>query len=285
MEYDWYKGEIFSHYGTIKRARGSYLYTAKGIRLVDMYQEGGRAILGWSNSSGKAMLMLKNTIDRGLTGSFVSDHMHRAKKAVFEITGVNPENHHIGFFASKEKTLRAIAHYSNSQIADADTEHLPLEQCLQNQNIPIWRAWGNETTLPGGILFVIPPFAWAKNIYICIFNTDKNKIITPSDDFAPCFFAALSRAFYDFQKRKNTRSESDWQIFDNVLSEYFTRTGPYLQFNDTAGNYKDFVIHCIEHGILLSPEKIIPSIVPFDVTGGDLKKLQRNPFRGHMDTV
>ena len=43
--------EINSRYGNIKRARNCFLYTARGVRLTDMYQEGGRAILGWGGGS------------------------------------------------------------------------------------------------------------------------------------------------------------------------------------------------------------------------------------------
>ncbi len=39
--------KIKNRYGTVKRARGSFLYTEKRIRLTDLFLEGGRAILGW----------------------------------------------------------------------------------------------------------------------------------------------------------------------------------------------------------------------------------------------
>ena len=59
-EIDFLAEEIFLRYGNVKRARGPFLYTEKGKRLTDLYQENGRAILGWGGSS--AFTMLKNAI-------------------------------------------------------------------------------------------------------------------------------------------------------------------------------------------------------------------------------
>ena len=60
--------ELFKRYGSVKRARGTFLYTKKGVRITDLYQEAGRAILGWEG--GSAFTLMKNVISRGQTGSF-----------------------------------------------------------------------------------------------------------------------------------------------------------------------------------------------------------------------
>ena len=88
MEYlqtkiDYLSQQIYSRYGEIKRARGPFLYTAKGVRLTDLFQEGGRAILGWGGNS--AFTMLKNVLSRGITGSFSTDFSARLEKAVCEL--------------------------------------------------------------------------------------------------------------------------------------------------------------------------------------------------------
>ena len=46
MKLERYYSEIKKRYGIITRARGSFLYTQKNVRLTDLFQEGGRAILG-----------------------------------------------------------------------------------------------------------------------------------------------------------------------------------------------------------------------------------------------
>ena len=52
--------ELYNRYGAVTRARGCFLYTKKGVRLTDLYQEGGRAILGWEG--GNAFTHLKKYI-------------------------------------------------------------------------------------------------------------------------------------------------------------------------------------------------------------------------------
>ena len=86
----WYCQEIDTRYGAVKRARGCHLYTSKGRRLTDMYQESGRAILGWGAS--RAMTEFKNIVNRGITGSFPTDYSARLEKAVKKLL---PEYTHI----------------------------------------------------------------------------------------------------------------------------------------------------------------------------------------------
>ena len=77
---DFLAKEIFSRYGTVQRARGCFLYTKKGVRLTDLYQEGGRAILGWG--SGSSSTVFKNTLNRHITGFFNTEFEAQTKKAV-----------------------------------------------------------------------------------------------------------------------------------------------------------------------------------------------------------
>ena len=72
--------ELYNRYGPVTRARNCFLYTKKGVRITDLYQENGRAILGWQGNS--AFTMLKNVLSRGLTGGFICEENDRLQKAV-----------------------------------------------------------------------------------------------------------------------------------------------------------------------------------------------------------
>ncbi|MBQ3824611.1 MAG: hypothetical protein II811_00585, partial [Spirochaetaceae bacterium] len=80
MNKDILADEIFSRYGAITRARGCFLYTKKTVRLTDMFREGGAAILGWGG--GSAFTMLKNTLNRGITGTFRTEFQGQLIRAV-----------------------------------------------------------------------------------------------------------------------------------------------------------------------------------------------------------
>ena len=77
--------ELFNRYGAVTRARGPFIYTKKGVRVTDLYQEAGRAILGWEG--GSAFTLFKNVLTRGQTGSFICEEapVSRLEKAVSEL--------------------------------------------------------------------------------------------------------------------------------------------------------------------------------------------------------
>ena len=248
MNFDWYYSAIHKKYGNITRCRGPYLYTEKGVRLVDMYQDGGRAILGRGNGNGKYMLALKNAMAKGLTSSFTSCNKHRAEKAIRELL---PEFSHVSFFASQEKL--------NNVIADSAL-----------QTVSIWLPFGENNSQSDAVI-VVPPFAFDVNIFILV---TKTPLSTPSDAIADCIFAGLARAFYDYQKEIPNRTEEKLAIYDAILAPYFTRKGHWLIPNISKESYRNFVLKSIEIGLLFSPNEETPSVVPFGVNMGDLKGLK-----------
>ena len=72
--------EVYKMYGAVTRARNCFLYTKKGVRLTDLYQEEGRAILGWSGDN--AYTQMKNNMNKGISGSFITEGQNRIQKAV-----------------------------------------------------------------------------------------------------------------------------------------------------------------------------------------------------------
>ncbi len=247
MNNDWWYVAIEQKYGHIKRCRGSYLYTAKGVRLVDMYQDGGRAILGRGNGNGKYMLALKNAIAKGLTSSFTSCNKHKAEKAILSMF---PDFSHVAFFSSQEKVDSAITKTNTTKLS-------------------IWLPFG-KNSVQSDIILVTPPFAFGE-LYILV---TKDPLIIASDTIADCIFAGLARSFYDYQKEIPNRTEEKLAIYDTILAPYFERKAHYLFPKMPKDEYKNFVLQCIEIGLLFSPYYDIPSVVPYEVNLGDFKNLR-----------
>ncbi|MDR2784383.1 MAG: hypothetical protein LBB83_00550, partial [Treponema sp.] len=63
----------------IRRARGFRLYTADGRRIVDLWQYGGRAVLGHTPPA--VLREMKNTAERGLFVPFPGPQERRFLKA------------------------------------------------------------------------------------------------------------------------------------------------------------------------------------------------------------
>ena len=94
----WLRNAIDERYGFVRRARGCYLYTEKGVRLTDCFLDGGRALLGWDG--GKARTAFKDTLERGATGSYDAGMTSRAVTAVKKLL---PAEYSIIRFYSRER--------------------------------------------------------------------------------------------------------------------------------------------------------------------------------------
>lgn len=253
--------EITSRYGTIKRARGCFLYTAKGTRLTDLFQEGGRAILGWGGSS--AFTMLKNVLSRGITGSFDTDYAPCAdgrksqlSRAVSELLASERE---VFIFTGRQQALKAA-----------------LEAAPQSTSM--YRPWAENADWSSVTAVIIePPLPWTPSFWILAVSAGT-AVPAESTPIAAPLCTAITRSIYNLIVALQTRQEKDWFIYDSVLTKYWTRRGPWLYPKMSQEDYVLFVRHCLEQEIVISPIYEQPSIVPFGADRGVFRKLERNPF-------
>lgn len=266
--------KIYELYGSVKRARGAFLYTAKRVRLTDLYQEGGRAILGWGGSS--AFTVFKDILSRGANGSFSTDYSPRlgldSKKSQLSkaLSTLLNSNRAAYFFPSKSAALAAA-----------------LKICPNGTSV--WKPWGGADVKFEEIPCVLlePPLAWASGIWILAIlqndsgeNAENSEKVAIENLFAlPAPLAgAITRSVYNLIAAIQERSEKDWFIYDKVLTKYWTRKGPYLYPKVPKERYEDFILHCLKNEVVVSPEYECPSIVPFGANPGVFSKLQKNPF-------
>ncbi len=259
--------ELFNRYGAVKRARGCFLYTKKGVRLTDLYQEAGRAILGWEGAS--AFTLFKNVLSRGQTGSFICEEapVSRLQKAVSELLA---SDRIIFCFSSHKDAFEA----GLTLFPDETSLYRPWN--AQNEKIKI-----NQQAA----LIVTPPLPWAQTIYILALdakkveeNPDRLLFIRNAIKLPFALEVAITRSIYNLIKALQERQEKDWFIYDPLLTKYWNREGPYLFPKVPQDNYKDFVLHCLDCGLVISPDYNQPSIVPFGADRGVFTKLKNSPF-------
>ena len=75
-----------------------------------------------------------------------------------------------------------------------------------------------------------------------------------------------------------TRKETDWFIYDKVITKYWQRKGPYLFPKIPQEKYDDFVLHCLDCNLLINPDYNNASIVPFGADFGVFSNLKNHPF-------
>lgn len=243
---------LASRYGTVKRARGPFLYTEKGVRLTDLYAEGGRAILGWGG--GPAVTVFKDVLARGITGSYRTDWDYRLDKALSDLLG-----------------FTAVG-YAFSRMQDA--------QESMAERPELWRPWSGRSYAECRAVIVEPPFPMAGGITLLAVRKELDFTNPPEQGIcipAP-LQAALARSLYDIIKAEKERQEKDFFIYDTILTRYWTRNGPWLTPKLPESAYQDFILHCLDCELVISPCYGRDSIVPFGVDKGVFRKLERAPF-------
>lgn len=247
------QAEITVRYGAVKRARGCYLYTQSGIRLTDMAQDGGRAILGWG--FGKARQILKNVIDRGYTGCCMPAADNMLQNALKTLL---PE-------------VSCFRVYSSELKIDRVCGKKPV----------MWRPWDVTELSPAGknlssCIEICMPFSWPP--YRVFVFTEMHPSIEPSDALPAPVATAMTRALYDLASELPVRTEADWCAYDLILGTYWKRRGPYLSPLVTESLYHDFFIHCLDAHLVISCDYDVPSVIPFRASDGCFTPLKKKPF-------
>lgn len=268
MDIDTLAGLITQRYGVVRRARGSFLYTASGTRLLDMYLEGGRAILGWR--AGSCGSVFKNVLSRGVLGSYDTGHYAQMERAVCSLLGDN-----------KAKTRRVIA-FTDKMAA------MRTAITLSPDGTMFWRPWGGKGSEGQGnadapCIVLVPPFPWGEPLYLLAAKVNLAGVNDVNSTRIPApLAAAISRSVYDLKAALKVRGEKDWSAHDKVLTRLWERHGPYLYPKADAvdnegaqhdGQYDAFVAACLDCGIVISPDCNVPSIVSPDIDKGVFKKL------------
>lgn len=259
-----YYSEITARFGKIKRARGIFLYTEKGQRVTDMYLENGRAILGWGNGNGtngtNAFLKFKNIINRGLTGSFETDFQGQLDHAVSDL--LDAQCRAFVFF-DEDKAEKAALSFSKKLV-----KYVPWVGLVHD----------DEKVNDFECVLITPPLPWTDNLFILAVRHDITTLFLP-ERVSGAILGALARAIYDLIAELPNRQEKDWFLYDVFLKDYFERRGCYLFPKVAKDKYDDFVKHCLDCNLAVSPDYNVPSIVPFGADKGVFSLLKKNPWK------
>lgn len=299
------KEALRERYGMVRRAYDHHLYTSKGVRILDLCQEGGSAILGWR--SGKAKLALKNALDRGVTGTFPTEAEGELVRAVQEVLPHYPV---VRWYSSRDRARVACASalglWSDIPLIEFPLLHpeasvdigpsgdSPYSASHQIHGIPLWRPWLDEAFYGMGdrvdtaflhavhdtveTMVLVSPFPFAGGCTIAVFSDPAQegapgRAILPSDSISPALLAALARSFADLSSALFERTEADWARFDPYIEPWWDRRGPYLVPKIRPSRYEAFFASALDKGILVSPDYYTPSIVPVSADPGELKAL------------
>lgn len=272
--------ELYKRYDIVKRGRGPFLYTQRNVRLTDMYQEDGRAILGWGG--GSAFTMMKNAIEPGATGSYITRFRGRLAKAV---------NALLKTFDAADGG-RAVFAFNRADDAAAAAHDMCGDDMI------VWKPWAGLDSLASGkrCFMFAPTFPWADEITLLAVRglpAPEPAEGAPSGPpasaapalppravrLAPPIEAGVTRSIYNLIAAFKERGEAGWRLYDKYIAPYWERRGPYLTCRVAREDYDAFFLHCLDLGIVINPDPAGESIVPFGADAGVLRILSRRPFR------
>ena len=250
MKAEEFYSEIKKRYGIVTRARGPFLYTQKNVRLTDLFQEGGRAILGWDAS---AYTVFKNVLSKGLSGSFDTAHRARLQKAVSELL----------------KSERKVFLFSHKKAA------MEAALSLDPQSSSVYKPFSGADYSSIKNVIIAPPLPWTNNFWILAARDFGQKNDSFSGEFFPAaLLAAATRAVYDLIAALKVRQEKDFFIYDKYLIKFFERRACWLRPKVPQEKYDDFVLACLDAGVVVNPDWNADSLVPFGADKGVLKKME-----------
>lgn len=263
-EIDFLSSEILNRYGNIKRARGNFLYTEKSVRLTDLYRQDGRAILGWGAEGTSAFTVLKDVLQRGLTGSFPTTMSYRLEKAVSDLL---LSKRKVFAFGSKEEAVRFALQVSS-------------------QNTAVYKPWAVDAQgaavdfSQSECVVLEPPLPFAQGTTLLAIKEECKANFDSALHLPPVMQAAFARSVYDLISCLKELREKDFFVYDKALTKYFLRKGPYLFPKVSQEEYNSFVKFCLDCKIVINPYYNRPSIVPFKADAGVFSELKKRNYGG-----
>ncbi|MDR0456518.1 MAG: hypothetical protein LBH20_07555 [Treponema sp.] len=255
---------------TVLRARDFRLYTAGGSsaqsgRLVDLWQNGGAAVLGHTPPS--LLRELKNTASRGLYASFPHFLEGRYIKALSRIF----PGRHFRLYAAPPPELHTLAAAALWRPFLDSAAPLSVPENAPPVLIPVVpgiQGWRNG--LPYGlcVLAIDPTF-------------EKTVSLPPGDFLPPVLLALAARGIYDLIAVAPERAKPAYPRIAQALKNspanavQWQRQGLYLtlRHNPSPENWAALFRRFLDSGFLLPPVSTQPVILPGVLSPGEESKL------------
>ena len=261
----------------IKRARDFRLYTETGGRLVDLWQYGGRAVLGHTPPG--LLRELKNTASRGLFAPLPSRAEGRLRKALALLFPGREAR-----FYPDESALRAALAGAGYPAAGP----FPDPACRDFRPGPasLWRPFLADPEEAESRLQDVPalipvlPLPWPGAPWTLLAEPARAAAFPPSGLLSPLILAAAARCVHDLIAAIPGRGAGAFPRLNEALARSgWGRRGIYLNLPvhggggaDAAGDAAVFR-RFLDAGFLLPPDSRDPVILPAVLSPGEEAKL------------
>jgi hypothetical protein len=257
--------ELLQAIPAIKRARAYRLYDFYGKRYLDLYQQNGYAILGHRPTG--LTRALKQACSKGLIADLPSIYPRRLEKVIKKLL---PEYNDVRIASSFSRALELASLYLKREITRVMIKDPIIdEDAGLKAAAAYWRpflalAYSAEVVIP------ILPFNMAAAPVVICFKKKLRAGFPVSDVVSPLLLSGLIRASFDLLSYQPAGWYSDELLKD---APRWRQKGIYLvaQFGKElyGGVFQSF----LKEGFLLSPFYPGPSLLPRELSEGELEKM------------
>lgn len=248
----------------IHRAREYHLYSVSGKRYLDLWQNGGRALLG--HRPGRLTTVLKNTISKGLIADLPSVFDGRLFRMLQQMF---PDYRDFRITGGLTDGLGLASLYLGRSIAAGDLAE-PLIEHSRNTSASLWRPLLPDQST-AEILFPIFPFGMAGSPVVLCFRRQLPQDFPVQQPVSALLLAGLLRCLHDLKRI----TMPEWYR-PELLSRCpgWLQKGLYLVPDFNLSGYQQVFQAFLHDGVLLSPEAPCISILPAgEISKGELRKM------------
>jgi hypothetical protein len=283
MEFNFYPdssaAELLRLLPPVLRARDFHLYLEGGRRITDLWQIGGRAVLG--HKPPQVIKEQKNTAERGLFAPFPHHSESRFLKALAQLFPLfkNGKKNCFRLYNSEKYLEKALHTAGFSSPEPILTPMFPGPKDNESQLL-LWRPFlGTEINRP----LLIPVLPWAFSPIVLVLEETLDERFAPGDLLPPVILAAGARAIYDLIAIGDNGGRPEYYKIKKALAKgkMWQRQGIYL-YRKSSDHEGDTVAHndwpslwkhFLEQGFLLPPSPKEPLILPGILSPGEEAKL------------
>lgn len=256
----------------IHRARDYHLYDGNGRRYLDLYQNGGRAIL--SHRPKGLAKRLKGVVDRGLWGDYPSVYTRRLETVLRKLFPAHPE---LRLYATAERAVAA----AGGAVTDPALGGGPGD--AGGPRAAWWRPFlpmDAGTAAPALLLPVLPfPASFAPQP-VC---AARPGLLPDSDAVSPVLLSGLVQAAHLIAAAAAEAAAGaagpapaaaayPITLIDERNVTLWHRRGPYLQLRCGEESFPGVFAAFLDAGIIINPVFPGPSILPQWCSRGEFEK-------------
>ncbi len=245
----------------IRRARDFRLYTGDGRRILDLWQYGGKAVLG--HTVPHQLRELKNNASRGLFAPFPNHFEGKLEKVLH---GLFPERV-VRIYKDKESMQEAFDKADFEFSVDRFLPDPAAGQTTSHHTISLWRPFlddAEKLCTQSDILLLVLPFPYMNGPRVLMLDRAISHQFPPSDLLSSVVASCLLSSVQAFLKQMSSGRADYSQLFQNLSETSWQHRGIYLfyPYFKSDYEYEEIFNRFLHDGFLIPPKKTLPWILP-----------------------